>query len=81
MCVCGCHTAALHTMSLRGVTGRHAKRGFVVKSFGEEGERDSEIGGVEKRGLHGEYFNTKTYQLARAASLARIDRYTHTYCM
>ncbi|TNN34814.1 hypothetical protein EYF80_055017 [Liparis tanakae] len=32
--------------------GKHAKRGFVGKSFGEEGEREREIGGVEKRGLH-----------------------------
>lgn len=72
------HTAALHTACLQGVTGRHAKRGFVVKSFGEEGEREREIGGVEKRGLHGEYFNTKTYQLVWAPFLAWTDTHTQS---
>ena len=61
-----------------GVTGRHARRGFVVKSFGEEGEREREIGGVEKRRLHGEYFNTKTHQLAWAP-FAWTDKHTHTH--
>lgn len=60
------------------MTGRHAKRGFVVKSFGEEGEREREIGGVEKRGLHGEYFNTKTYQLVWAPFLAWTDTHTQS---
>ena len=49
-----------------------------MKSFGEEGEREREIGGVEKRGLHGEYFNTKTYQLAWAA-FSGEDRQIHTH--
>lgn len=40
---------------------------------GRKGAR--EIGGVEKRGLHGEYFNTKTYQLA----WARTDTHTHIH--
>lgn len=50
----------------------------MVKSFGEEGEREREIGGVEKRGLHGEYFNTKTYQLVWAPFLAWTDTHTQS---
>lgn len=65
-------------MSLQGVTGRHAKRGFVVKSFREEGKREREIGGVEKRGLHGEYFNTKNIPIG-LGSIPGVDQQTNTH--
>ena len=45
------------------------------------GEEKGEIEGAERRGLHGEYFNTKTYQLVWTPSLAWTHSFslTHTH--
>lgn len=37
------------------------------------GEGGREIEGVEKRGLHGKYFNPETYQLVWTRFLAQTD--------
>lgn len=41
--------------------------------------RGREIGGGEKRGLHGQNFNTETYHWAWTPSLATSLSHTHTH--